>query len=120
MGMETAQQVTQDFLIELAPQHAVDRAALEAAALDVQDKLDEYTNDITHGASASANFANGTIEIDLTVVGYSPGEFYQRIGIILDRLAKHCQIAIAADQLTDKTGVLGVRSVASQMPVAVA
>lgn len=119
MGTEQGvpQRITQDFLIELVPHTAVGRESIEAAALDVQDKLDEFANDIVDGASASANFAKGTVEIDMTVEGYSPGELYQRIGVVIDRLAKHCEIAIASGRLTD--GALDVRSVASQTPAEV-
>jgi hypothetical protein len=120
MGRElTAPRITLDAVVTLAPQRAVGREELEVATMDVQEKLDAHANDIADGASASANFETGCVEIDLTIEGYSVGELYQRIGVVIDRLARHCEIDIAADELVDSTGTLGVRSVASQTSFAV-
>ena len=102
-------------VIQLMPAVPVPREELEAATLHVQDVLDEHTNDITNGASASANFARGCIEIDLVVEGESIGELHQRIAVVIGRLEQYCEIPIGSGtQTAPLPQHLGLRPVASQ------
>lgn len=53
---------------------------LEEITMEIENALAERAADITPGASASANFAEHTIELDLFVEATSPDDLHQRIG----------------------------------------
>lgn len=51
--------------------------------------------DLADGASASANFKDGVIEIDLRLEGCSAGELHQQVALIVMQLDQHCALKIA-------------------------
>lgn len=82
----------------LSPARPVERAQLQAAMDEVQEVLDEREEllALTQGASASANFANGTIEIDVCLHGGTIMELQQQVLTIVAALDDHCSIDIGA------------------------
>ena len=47
------------------------------------------------GASASANFETGCIEIDIMLTGASMGELHQKVALIVTQLDRYCSLRIA-------------------------
>jgi hypothetical protein len=82
-------------ILALEPTNQVGREALEDATMDVERVLDEYVLPITNGASASANFENGSIEVDIVLQGATVGELYQKIALIVTQLDRYCDLNIA-------------------------
>lgn len=95
MAAEARQTIEMEAILMLAPVKHVDRKALEDATMDVERVLDEYVLPITDGASASANFETGCIEVDITLTGSTVGELYQMVALIVTQLDRHCAINIA-------------------------
>lgn len=79
----------------LAPMKAVGREALEDATMEVEQALDQHALEITDGASASANFEAGCIEIDFVLSGASMGELHQKVALIVTQLDRYCGLPIA-------------------------
>lgn len=89
------QTIEMEAILTLAPVNAVDREALEDATMDVERVLDEYVLPITNGASASANFETGCIEVDIVLNGATVGELYQKVALVVTQLDRYCDISIA-------------------------
>jgi hypothetical protein len=82
-------------LVKLAATRPTPREVLEAATMEVQQALDEHLLDLADGASASANFTEGCIEIDALLTGGSTAELHQRLALILTQLDQYCSVSIA-------------------------
>jgi hypothetical protein len=82
----------------LSPARPVEQAQLQAAMDEVQEVLDEREEllALTQGASASANFAEGTVEIDVCLHGATITELQQQVLTILAALDDHCSLDIGA------------------------
>jgi len=86
--------LTMEAVVRLAPVQRVSSEELEDATMEVERTLAEHTLDLTDGASASANFAEGTVEIDLQLTGGSVGELHQRIALVITQLDRYCGLNI--------------------------
>lgn len=95
MAEGARQTIEMEAILALAPVHAAEREALEDATMDVERVLDEYVLPITNGASASANFERGCIEVDIVLEGSTVGELYQKVALIVTQLDRYCEINIA-------------------------
>lgn len=95
MAAMAGQTIEMEAILTLAPVGAVARDALEDATMDVERALDEYVLGITDGASASADFKKGCIEVDVTLTGATVGELYQKVALIVTQLDRYCTISIA-------------------------
>lgn len=93
--MNVGQTIEMEAIVGLAPVNAVGREALEEATMDVERVLEEYVLPITNGASASANFETGCIEVDIILNGATMGELYQKVALIVTQLDRYCDINIA-------------------------
>jgi hypothetical protein len=89
------QTIEMEAILTLAPVSQVARDALEDVTMDVERVLDERVLPITDGASASANFETGCIEVDITLVGATMPELYQKVALIVTQLDRYCDINIA-------------------------
>ncbi|MGP0101577.1 MAG: hypothetical protein ACLPUT_08155 [Solirubrobacteraceae bacterium] len=89
------QTIEMEAILTLAPVNTPGREALEDATMDVERVLDEYVLPITDGASASANFETGCIEVDIVLNGATVGELYQKVALIVTQLDRYCEINIA-------------------------
>jgi hypothetical protein len=89
------QTIEMEAILGLAPINAVDRGALEDATMEVERVLDEYVVPITDGASASANFEEGCIEVDIVLTGATMSELYQKVALIVTQLDRYCTMNIA-------------------------
>jgi len=89
------QVIEMETVLCLAPVHTVDREELEDATMEVDQVLDQYALDLTDGASASANFETGCIEIDFVLTGASMGELHQKVALIVTQLDQYCSLRIA-------------------------
>jgi hypothetical protein len=83
-----------EVVVKLAPAERVSRDLLEEATMEVQRALDEHTLDIADGAVASANFIDGSIEIDALLDGGSVAEIHQALALMVTRLERYCQVPI--------------------------
>jgi len=95
MAVGPGQTIEMEAILALAPVRAVGRETLEEATMDVERVLDEYALPITDGASASANFGRGCIEVDLVLSGATMGEVYQKVALVVTQLDRYCDIGIA-------------------------
>lgn len=95
MTVATGQTIEMEGILSLAPVDPVGREALEDATMDVERVLDEYVLAITNGASASANFENGSIEVDIVLQGATMSELYQKVALIVTQLDRYCDLNIA-------------------------
>jgi hypothetical protein len=86
----TGQMIEMETILGLAPANPVDRGALEAATMEVEQVLEQHALGITEGASASANFETETIEIDVVLRGETMSELYQKVALIVTQLDRHC------------------------------
>jgi hypothetical protein len=59
------------------------REVLEAWTARAEDVLEAQAADLALGASAAANFASNSIEIDFVVAVESPAEIYDRVGRVM-------------------------------------
>lgn len=84
------QMIEMEAVLRLAPVHPVEREELEDATMEVEQVLDQYALAITDGASASANFETGCIEIDTVLTGASMGELHQKVALIVTQLDRYC------------------------------
>jgi len=91
----TGQMIEMEAIVGLAPVTPVTREGLEDATMDVERVLDEHALDIADGASASANFETGCIEIDVVLTGATMGELYQKVALIVTQLDRHCTMHVA-------------------------
>lgn len=91
----TDQTIEMEAILGLAPVNPVAREELEEAAIDVERVLDEHALAITDGASASANFETGCIEIDIVLTGATMGELYQKVALIVTQLDRHSSMRVA-------------------------
>jgi len=89
------QMIEMEAVLCLAPVHSVSRGELEEATMEVEQVLDQYALAITDGASASANFETGCIEIDFVLTGASMGELHQKVALIVTQLDRYCSLRIA-------------------------
>lgn len=89
------QVIEMEAVLCLAPVHAVHREELEDATMEVEQVLDQHALDLTDGASASANFETGCIEIDFVLTGASMGELHQKVALIVTQLDRYCSLRIA-------------------------
>jgi len=96
MEMETTgQMIEMEAVLGLAPVHPVARTALEDTTMEVERVLHEYVLAITDGASASANFETGCIEVDVVLTGATMSELYQKVALIVTQLDRYCGMNIA-------------------------
>lgn len=104
-------------VLRLAPTARMSREQLEDATLRVEEALAEHAKDLTDGASASANFADCSIEIDLLLDGASVGELHEKLAQVILRLEEHCNISIAPAPSTTEIVApsLALTSTASQV-----
>lgn len=86
----TGQMIEMEAILCLAPVDPVSREALEDATMEVDQVLEQYALAITDGASASANFETGSVEIDIVLTGASMGELHQKIALIVTQLDRYC------------------------------
>jgi hypothetical protein len=86
--------ITMDAILQLAPVVPIPREQLEDAVMEVEEALDQHALELTDGASASANFENGWIEIDLRLTGATVGELHQKIALIVTQLDQYCSLSI--------------------------
>jgi hypothetical protein len=86
----TGQTIEMEAILRLAPVNAVSREALEEATMEVDQVLEQYALAITDGASASANFETGCVEIDIVLTGASMGELHQKVALIVTQLDRYC------------------------------
>ncbi len=84
------QTIEMEAILRLAPVDPVSREALEDAAMEVDQVLEQYALAITDGASASANFETGSVEIDIVLTGSSMGELHQKVALIVTQLDRYC------------------------------
>jgi hypothetical protein len=108
---------TMSAVLRLSPTARMSREQLEEATLRVEEALAEHATDLTDGASASANFADCSIEIDLLLDGASVGELHEKLAQVILRLEEHCNVSIrpgpSAAELV--APALAVTSTASQV-----
>lgn len=104
-------------VLRLSPTTRISREQLEEATLQVEEALAEHANDLTDGASASANFAECSIEIDLLLDGASVGELHEKLAQVILRLEQHCNVSIAPGPSAAEivAPALAVTSTASQI-----
>ena len=102
-------------ILNLAPVHRVDREALEAATMEVEQVLEQHALGITEGASATANFESCSIEIDVVLQGETMGELYQKMALIVTQLDQHCTIMAVAPLSPDQTNLPAMAVQGSQM-----
>jgi hypothetical protein len=95
VGTTAGQMIEMEAVLGLAPVHPIAREALEDTTMEVERVLDEYVVPITDGASASANFENGCIEVDLVLTGATMSELYQKVALVVTQLDRYCGINIA-------------------------
>ncbi len=91
----TDQTIEMEAILGLEPVNPVAREELEEAAIEVERVLDEHALAITDGASASANFETGCIEIDIMLTGATMGELYQKVALIVTQLDRHSNMRVA-------------------------
>jgi hypothetical protein len=113
--MTDAQTIEMEAILGLAPVNPVPREGLEAAAMEVEQVLDQHALGITDGASASANFKTGTIEVDLTLTGETMSELYQKVALIVTQLDRHCSSMRVAPLTPDDTNLPAMAVQGSQM-----
>ncbi len=82
--------IEMEAILRLAPVNTVSREALEDATMEVDQVLEQYALSITDGASASANFETGSVEIDIVLTGASMGELHQKVALIVTQLDRYC------------------------------
>jgi hypothetical protein len=106
-------------ILRLAPVVPVSREELEAATMHVESVLAEHANSITDGASASANFADCSIEIDLQLDGSSVAELHEKLAQVIKQLEQHGDLnLVPRPAAADIVGpALVVRSTATQVAV---
>jgi len=63
----------------------------------VEHVLEEHANSLTNGASATANFVDETIEIDVWLQGSSVSEVQQKLALIVTQLEQHCGFWVPAE-----------------------
>src|SRR5579859_4515436 len=73
----------------LSASESVPREVLEDLTLHVEEVLEEHAADIAPGASASANFATSSIEIDAVLEGEDPAEVHRRLAELISCLQQH-------------------------------
>ena len=108
----THQIIEIEVIVRLAPTLRVDRPVLEAATMEIERILDQHALGITHGASASANFEAGTVEIDVVLSGETMSELSQKVALIVTQLDRHCE-SMQIDSGSTRAPALAVQ--ASQM-----
>jgi hypothetical protein len=91
MAAGVEQTIEMEAILGLAASHAVGREDLEEATMEVERVLDEFVIAITDGASASADFEAGCIEVDLILTGASMGELYQKVALVVTQLDRYCE-----------------------------
>jgi hypothetical protein len=89
------QTIEMEAVLGLAPAHPVEREELEDTTMEVERVLQEYVVPITDGASASTNFEQSCIEVDLVLTGATMGELYQKVALIVTQLDRYCAMNIA-------------------------
>jgi hypothetical protein len=90
------QTIEMEAILGLAPVKPVGREELERATMEVERVLDDHVLEITGGASASANFETGHIEIDLVLTGATMSELYQKVALIVTQLDRYCDSMLVA------------------------
>jgi hypothetical protein len=86
VAQTVGQTIEMEAVLRLAPIRPVGREELEDATMEVEQMLDQYALQVTDGASASANFETGCIEIDIVLTGASMGELHQKVALIVTQL----------------------------------
>jgi hypothetical protein len=89
------QMIEMEAVLGLAPAQPIGREGLEDTTMEVERVLDQYAVSITDGASASANFEMGCIEVDLVLRGATMGELYQKVALVVTQLDRYCGMDIA-------------------------
>jgi hypothetical protein len=104
-------------VLRLAPTASISREQLEEATMRVEEALAGHANDLTDGASASANFVDCSIEIDLLLDGASVGELHEKLAQVIMRLEQHLDFSITPRPSTAEIvgPALAVTSTASQV-----
>lgn len=109
------QMIEMEAILSLAPVNPVDRESLEAATMEVENVLDQHALGITEGASASANFDTGTIEIDVVLTGETMSELYQKVALVVTQLDRHCGSLSVAPLAPGATNLPAMAVQGSQM-----
>lgn len=86
---KTANSVEASVEVTLSAGEAVPRSVLEDLTLHVEEVLHRHADEIAPGASASANFATNSIEIDLVLEGNNPVEVHKLLAEVISRLQQH-------------------------------
>lgn len=87
--------IEMEAVLGLAPALSIGRGELEDTTMEVERVLDTYVLPITDGASASANFEKGCIEVDLVLTGATMSELYQKVALVVTQLDRYCGMNIA-------------------------
>lgn len=99
-------------VLTLSAGEFVPREVLEDLALHVEEVLQEHVNDVAPGASATANFASNSIEIDLVLEGDTAAAVHARLADVIGRLQEHGGLTIRTGQ---RSSSLHLTSTASQV-----
>ena len=105
-------QVEANAVLTLTAGEALPRDDLESLTAHVEEVLRVHAEDIAPGASASANFATNSIEIDLVLEGETPADVHRRLAEVIGRLQQHGGLSIRSDH---HTTALYLTSTASQV-----
>jgi hypothetical protein len=84
----TGEQTTATAVLFVAFHEQMSREQLEETTLRLQRVLDERAT-AADGASASANFATGEVEIDLSIVGVSISAVHEMIATVVTALERY-------------------------------
>lgn len=86
--VETSETITATAVLFVAFHEQMSREQLEDTTLRLQRVLDEHAA-AADGASASANFATGEVEIDLSIVGVSISAVHETIATVVAALERY-------------------------------
>jgi hypothetical protein len=109
------QMIEMEGILALAPVTPIDRAELERVTMDVEEVLDEHVIAITSGASASADFEMGQIEIDIVLTGATMSELYQKVALIVTQIDRYCDSMSLAPPKTGSSSLPAMEVQGSQM-----
>ncbi len=107
----TTPEIEADVVLTLRATRHISRETLEGFTFQVQRILDEHMADIAPGASACADFEHDSVEIDISLTGFSPTELHQRLATIVGALERHHALDIpdgVHDRLTLSSSVTRV------------
>lgn len=89
-------------VLSLRPRTPLEREILEQSAIDMEHALLQHAEHLAPGASVSANFDDGALEIDCIMESTSPADLHQRIGELLIIIERKCNVEFGgSEQKTD-------------------